>query len=183
MKIKETELEGCLIIEPTIFDDGRGYFFESFNQKVFQEKTNINTVFVQDNQSMSHRGVLRGLHFQKGEYAQAKLVRVIKGKALDVAVDIRPNSSTFGKSFSIELSEENKLQLYVPRGFAHGFSVLEDNTIFSYKCDNYYNKQSEGGIMYNDPQLQIDWKLGESEIILSEKDKTLPDFNSFRETY
>lgn len=173
MKIRETGLEGCLVIEPRVFDDVRGYFFESFNQKTFEEKTGINITFVQDNQSMSQRGVLRGLHFQKGEHAQAKLVRVIKGRVLDVAVDIRPNSPTYGKSFSIELSEENKLQLYVPRGFAHGFSVLEDNTVFSYKCDNYYNKVSEGGIIYNDPKLNIDWKLSEGEIQLSEKDNDL----------
>ena len=127
---------------------------------------------------MSQRGVLRGLHFQKGEHAQAKLVRVIKGRVLDIAVDIRPNSPSYGKSFSIELSEENKLQLYVPRGFAHGFSVLEDDTIFSYKCDNYYNKASEGGIIYNDSQLNIDWKLDKDEIMLSEKDKALPTFKS-----
>jgi dTDP-4-dehydrorhamnose 3,5-epimerase len=178
MKVRETGLEGCLVLEPSVFDDGRGYFFESFNQKTFEEKTGINVPFVQDNQSMSQRGVLRGLHFQKGEHAQAKLVRVIKGRVLDVAVDVRPNSPTYGKTFSIELSEENKLQLYVPRGFAHGFSVLEDNTIFSYKCDNYYNKASEGGIMYNDSQLNIDWKLDENEIMLSEKDKVLSIFKS-----
>tara|TARA_R110001632_G_scaffold112095_1_gene223021 strand:- start:51688 stop:52227 length:540 start_codon:yes stop_codon:yes gene_type:complete len=178
MKIRETGLKGCLVLEPSVFADGRGYFFESFNQKIFKEKTGIHVPFVQDNQSMSQRGVLRGLHFQKDEHAQAKLVRVIKGKVLDVAVDIRPDSSTYGKTFSIELSEENKLQLYVPRGFAHGFSVLEDNTIFSYKCDNYYNKASEGGIMYNDSQLNIDWKLDENEIMLSEKDKVLPIFKS-----
>tara|TARA_R110002072_G_scaffold96968_7_gene213098 strand:+ start:2174 stop:2713 length:540 start_codon:yes stop_codon:yes gene_type:complete len=178
MKIKETGLEGCLVIEPKVFDDGRGYFFENFNQKTFEEKTGIHISFVQDNQSMSQRGVLRGLHFQKGEHAQAKLVRVIKGRVLDIAVDIRPNSPSYGKSFSIELSEENKLQLYVPRGFAHGFSVLEDDTIFSYKCDNYYNKASEGGIIYNDSQLNIDWKLDKDEIMLSEKDKALPTFKS-----
>ncbi len=176
MQIKETKLQDCLVIEPTVFGDDRGYFFESFNQKEFQKKTGILADFIQDNQSMSQRGVLRGLHFQKGEFAQAKLVRVVKGSVLDVAVDIRVNSPTFGKSFTIELSEENKLQLYVPRGFAHGFSVLEDETIFSYKCDNYYNKESEGGIIFNDPDLNIDWKLEEIEIVLSEKDKTLPKF-------
>ena len=176
MNIKETELEGCFKIEPTVFDDGRGYFFESFNQKEFQDKTGISTLFVQDNQSMSQRGVLRGLHFQKGEFAQAKLVRVIKGKVLDIALDLRPKSPTFGKTFSLELSEGNKLQLYVPRGFAHGFSVLEDNTIFSYKCDNYYHKESEGGIIYNDSSLKIDWKLDQNEIQLSDKDKNLPNF-------
>ena len=176
MKVKETGLEGCLILEPTVFEDERGYFFESFNQKRFTEKTGITTSFVQDNQSMSQRGVLRGLHFQKGEHAQAKLVRVIKGRVLDVAVDIRPNSATYGESFSIELSEENKLQFYVPRGFAHGFSVLEDNTIFSYKCDNYYNKTSESGIIFNDSDLNIDWMLEDHEIQLSEKDKMLLSF-------
>ncbi|MFY0631995.1 MAG: dTDP-4-dehydrorhamnose 3,5-epimerase [Flavobacteriaceae bacterium] len=176
MKVKETGLEDCLILEPTVFEDGRGYFFESFNQKTFTEKTGITTSFVQDNQSMSQRGVLRGLHFQKGEHAQAKLVRVIKGRVLDVAVDLRPNSVTYGKSFSIELSEVNKLQLYVPRGFAHGFSVLENDTIFSYKCDNYYNKESEGGIIFNDSDLNIDWMLEDHEIQLSEKDKMLLSF-------
>lgn len=183
MKILKTELEGCIIIEPTVFDDGRGYFFESFNQKEFQKITKTNTFFVQDNQSMSQKGVLRGLHFQKGEFSQAKLVRVIKGRVLDVALDIRKDSPTYGDFFSMELSEKNKLQLYIPRGFAHGFSVLEDNTIFSYKCDNYYNKESEGGIIYNDTDLNIDWNLDENELLLSEKDKLLPDFNSFRETF
>ena len=178
MKIKETGLKGCLIIEPAIFDDGRGYFFESFNQKKFQELTGINLQFVQDNQSMSQRGVLRGLHFQKGLHAQAKLVRVIKGRVLDIVVDLRPNSVSFGKSYSLELSEDNKLQLYVPRGFAHGFAVLENKTIFSYKCDNYYNKESEGGIIYNDKDLNLDWKLENNEIQLSEKDKQLPTFKT-----
>jgi dTDP-4-dehydrorhamnose 3,5-epimerase len=178
MKIRETGLKGCLVLEPSVFDDGRGYFFESFNQKTFEEKIGIHISFVQDNQSMSQRGVLRGLHFQKGEHAQAKLVRVLKGKVLDVAVDIRPNSPTFGNVFSVVLSEENQKQLFVPRGFAHGFSVLEDETVFFYKCDNYYHKESEGGIIYNDSQLNIDWKLEEKEIILSEKDKVLPNFNS-----
>ncbi|MEQ6125076.1 dTDP-4-dehydrorhamnose 3,5-epimerase [Pseudotenacibaculum sp. MALMAid0570] len=176
MTVKETELKGCFIIEPKIFDDGRGYFFESFNQNKFQELTGLNPIFVQDNQSMSQRGVLRGLHLQRGTFAQAKLVRVIKGKVLDVVVDLRPESSTYGRSFSIVLSEENKKQLFVSRGFAHGFSVLEDNTIFSYKCDNYYNKESEDGIIYNDAELNIDWMLEESEIQLSEKDKLLPNF-------
>lgn len=177
MKITKTNLEDCLVIEPQIFDDGRGCFFESFNKKTFKRNTGIDVEFVQDNQSVSNRGVLRGLHFQKGEFAQAKLVRVVKGKVLDVAVDIRPNSKTYGQSFSIELTGENNIQLYIPRGFAHGFSVLEDDTIFSYKCDNYYNKTSEGGIIYNDPTLNIDWKLRENEIILSEKDRVLPYFN------
>lgn len=178
MTITETELKDCFIIKPQVFDDGRGYFFESFHQKKFVEKTGFDVTFVQDNQSKSNRGVLRGLHFQKGEFAQAKLVRVIKGKALDVAVDIRPNSSTYGKVFSIILSGENNKQLFVPRGFAHGFSVLEDNTIFSYKCDNYYNKESESGIIYNDSVLNIDWMLENHEIQLSEKDKILPNFRA-----
>ena len=178
MKVKETYLKGCFIIEPTVFGDKRGCFFESFNQEVFQKETGLNVTFIQDNQSLSHRGVLRGLHFQKNEFAQAKLVRVVKGKVLDVAVDIRPKSKTFGQHFSCILSEENNKQLFVPRGFAHGFSVLEDNTIFAYKCDNYYHKQSEGGIIYNDADLQIDWMLNKHEIGLSEKDKELPFFKN-----
>ena len=173
MKVTETYLRGCFIIEPTIFDDGRGSFFESFNLKKFEEKTGLKINFVQDNQSISQRGVLRGLHLQKGKFAQAKLVRVIKGRVLDVAVDFRKDSPTFGKNFSIELSGENNKQLFVPRGFLHGFSTLEDNTIFSYKCDNYYHKASESGIMYNDKTLNIDWKLNVDEILLSEKDKEL----------
>ncbi|MFD2566654.1 dTDP-4-dehydrorhamnose 3,5-epimerase [Pseudotenacibaculum haliotis] len=180
MTVKETHLSGCFVIEPQVFGDDRGYFFESFNQKVFEERTGLEINFVQDNQSMSQRGVLRGLHFQKGEFAQAKLVRVIKGRVLDVVVDVRPDSTTYGQSFSIVLSEENQKQLFVPRGFAHGFSVLEDNTIFSYKCDNYYNKESEGGIIYNDKDLNIDWKLSEAEVQLSEKDKLLPEFKSLQ---
>lgn len=178
MTVTQTPLQDCFILEPNVFGDERGYFFESFNTTTFEEKTGVKTNFVQDNEAFSNRGVLRGLHFQKGEFAQAKLVRVIKGKVLDVAVDVRPNSKTFGKHFSIILSEENKKQLFVPRGFAHGYSVLEDNTIFAYKCDNFYNKASEGGILYNDPNLAIDWMLDESEIILSEKDKKLPLLSS-----
>ena len=179
MNIKTTTLEGCLIIEPKVFDDERGYFFESFHQQKFQKLTGLKTQFVQDNQSMSQRGVLRGLHFQKGKFAQSKLVRVIKGSVLDVAVDLRKDSSTFGKHFSIILSEKNKFQLFIPRGFAHGFVVLEDDTIFSYKCDNYYNKSAEGGVMYNDPYLNIDWMLEEKEIQISEKDEKLKMLNNF----
>lgn len=178
MKITKTKLEGCFIIEPTIFDDGRGYFFESFNKRTFKEQTGIDVEFVQDNQSMSQRGVLRGLHFQKGEHAQAKLVRVLKGRVLDVAVDMRLESKTYGQSLSLELSEQNKLQLFVPRGFAHGFSVLENETVFSYKCDNYYNKESEAGIIYDDKDLNIDWLLDNEEIQLSEKDRILPRFKN-----
>lgn len=173
MKVTETHLKGSFVIEPTIFDDGRGSFFESFNLQKFEEKTGLKINFVQDNQSISQRGVLRGLHFQKGEFAQAKLVRVIKGKVLDVVVDIRKDSQTFGQSFSIELTGENNKQLFIPRGFAHGFSVLEDDTIFFYKCDNYYHKASESGILYNDETLHIDWKLNKDEILLSEKDQFL----------
>lgn len=179
MNIKATTLEGCFIIEPNVLNDERGYFFESFHQKKFQELTGVKTQFVQDNQSLSQRGVLRGLHFQTGEFTQSKLVKVIKGSVLDVAVDLRKDSSTFGKHFSILLSEKNKLQLFIPRGFAHGFVVLENDTIFSYKCDNYYNKSAEGGVMYNDPDLDIDWMLEEDEIILSEKDKRLSYFKDF----
>ncbi|KOY51281.1 dTDP-4-dehydrorhamnose 3,5-epimerase [Polaribacter dokdonensis] len=176
MKITETFLKDCFIIEPKVFKDSRGEFFEAFNQKLFQEKTGLNVKFVQDNQSISLKGVVRGLHIQKGEYAQAKLVRVIQGRVLDVVVDVREKSDTFGKVFSIELSKENQLQLFIPKGFLHGFSVLEDNTIVTYKCDNYYNKESEDGVIYNDPILNIDWKLKTNEIILSEKDAELKLF-------
>lgn len=173
MKVIETFLKGCFIIEPKIFGDKRGNFFEVFKQKDFQEKTGLIVKFVQDNQSLSQRGVLRGLHLQKGEFAQAKLVRVIKGKVLDVVVDLREKSLTYGKHFSIELSEENNKQLFVPRGFLHGFATLEDNTIFAYKCDNYYTKEAEFGVIYNDPTFNIDWHLNKDEIILSEKDSEL----------
>lgn len=181
MKVEETYLKGCYVITPTVFEDERGYFYESFNADAFKQATNINVNFVQDNVSKSSKGVLRGLHFQKGTHAQAKLVKVIKGSVLDVCVDIRKDSITFGKHFSIVLNELNKKQLYVPRGFAHGFHVLEDNTIFSYKCDNYYNKEAEGGILYNDKQLNIDWSIS-NQIILSEKDKNLPTFKILFQT-
>ena len=173
MKVTETKLQGCFRIDPIVYGDDRGHFFESFNQQTFLEKTGINIHFVQDNQSISQRGVVRGLHFQKGAYAQAKLLSVLKGSVLDVAVDLRKNSSTFGQHFSCILSEESNTQLFVPRGFAHGFSVLENDTIFSYKCDNYYNVASESGIIYNDPQLNIDWRLSENEMVVSEKDLKL----------
>lgn len=174
MTIKETKLEGCYIIQPNIFKDKRGYFIESFNQKTFNSLLNLDVNFVQDNESKSSKGVLRGLHYQLGEYAQAKLVRVVKGAVLDVAVDVREGSKTFGEYISIELTEENKTQLFVPRGFAHGFIVLEDETIFSYKCDNYYHKASEAGIIYNDKDLNIDWQLPSTDFILSDKDIILP---------
>ncbi|QTE21489.1 dTDP-4-dehydrorhamnose 3,5-epimerase [Polaribacter cellanae] len=181
MKITEAFLKGCFVIEPKVFGDKRGNFFEVFNQKIFTEKTGLKVKFVQDNQSISQRGVLRGLHLQKGEFAQAKLVRVIKGKVLDIVVDVRKNSPTFGKHFSIELSEDNNKQIFVPKGFLHGFSTLEDNTIFSYKCDNYYHKEAEDGVIYNDKVLNIDWKLKKNEILLSEKDENLPSFLEFRQ--
>ena len=176
----ETELNGCFILEPKVFQDNRGYFFESFNQELFNNLTNTSTNFVQNNESFSTKGVLRGLHYQIGEYAQAKLVRVIKGKVLDVAVDIRKGSETFGKYISIELSEDNKRQLFVPRGFAHGFVVLSETAIFSYKCDNFYNKESEGGIIFNDSTLDINWQLPESEFVVSEKDMLLPQLENAR---
>ncbi len=172
MKVEATQLKDCYIIHDTVFEDSRGYFFESFNQQTFEKFTGLNVSFVQDNQSKSSKGVLRGLHFQQGEHAQAKLVRVLQGKVLDVAVDIRPGSPTFGQHIAVELTAENRLQFFVPRGFAHGFIVLEDDTVFFYKCDNFYNKASEGGLMYNDADLNIDWILKEEELILSDKDRT-----------
>lgn len=170
MNIRTTEIEGLIILEPKVFGDERGYFFESFSQREFEEKV-CKTTFVQDNESKSGYGVLRGLHFQESPYAQAKLVRVVKGKVLDVAVDIRENSPTFGKHVSVELSGENKRQLFIPQGFAHGFVVLGEEAVFQYKCDNYYTPQAEGGILWNDPDLNIDWKIPVEDIILSEKDK------------
>ncbi len=174
MEIEKTSLDGCFIVKPRIFKDERGSFFESFNLKTFKEITGLHVNFVQDNQSISSKGVLRGLHFQKGEYAQAKLVRVIKGSVLDIAVDLRKHSPTFGKHFSIELNDQNNYQLFIPRGFAHGFIVLRDDTVFNYKCDNYYDKKSEDGIRYDDPNLGIDWKCKSSDLIISKKDQELP---------
>ena len=170
MEVIKTEIEGVVIIEPRIIHDERGYFYESFSQREFEEKV-CKTVFVQDNQSKSSYGVLRGLHFQKAPYSQSKLVRCIKGKVLDVAVDIRKGSPTFGKYVAVELSEDNHRQFFVPRGFAHGFAVLSDEAVFQYKCDNFYNKESEGSIAWNDESLSIDWKIDMDKVILSEKDK------------
>lgn len=170
MNIIKTDIEDVVIIEPRIFNDSRGYFFESFNYREFENKV-CKTLFVQDNESKSFYGVLRGLHFQKPPYAQSKLVRVIKGKVLDVAVDIRIGSPTFGKHVAIELSSENHLQLFIPRGFAHGFIVLSDEVIFQYKCDNFYSSECEGAIAWNDPEVNIDWKVSKDKIVLSEKDK------------
>lgn len=171
MNIKNTPLKDCYIIEPTVFEDERGYFYEKFNENTFEEITGLNGHFVQDNISKSNYGVLRGLHLQKGEHAQAKLVSCLEGMVLDVAVDLRKDSATFGKWFSLELTAKNRLQLYVPRGFGHGFSVLSKSAVFSYKCDNFYNKDSEGGVLWNDENLNIDWQLPFSDIILSEKDR------------
>jgi dTDP-4-dehydrorhamnose 3,5-epimerase len=173
MECIHTEIKDCFIIKPTVFSDNRGYFFESFNEQKFNQITGLKIHFVQDNQAKSDRGILRGLHFQKGAHAQAKLVRVLQGKVIDVAVDLRKDSPTYLQHIAVELSAENNLQLFVPRGFAHGYSVLEDNTVFGYKCDNYYNKEAEGGVFYADPKLNINWQLKEDEIILSEKDKQL----------
>ena len=173
MNIIETNIEGVIIIEPRLFEDERGYFFESFNQKEFQEKV-CKTTFIQDNESKSSYGVIRGLHFQKPPFAQSKLVRVVKGSVLDVAVDIRKGSPTFGQHVAVELTEDNHRQFFIPRGFAHGFSVLSKEVIFQYKCDNFYAPQSEGAIAWDDPDLGIDWQNSIDEILLSEKDKSHP---------
>ena len=170
MNVLKTHIEGVVIIEPRIFRDERGYFFESFSQRDFQEKV-CRTVFVQDNESKSSYGVLRGLHFQKPPHAQSKLVRVIKGAVLDVAVDIRRGSPTFGQHVAVELSGDNHRQLFIPRGFAHGFSVLTDEVVFQYKCDNFYAPQSEGALAWNDPDLAIDWRIPADKLLLSEKDR------------
>jgi len=180
MEIQETGLKDCIIIKPRIFEDPRGYFFESFNRNTFEEKTGLSGNFVQDNQSFSSYGVIRGLHAQSGEFAQAKLVRVLKGEVLDVAVDVRPGSPTFGKHISVRLSAENNLQLYVPRGFLHGFSVLSETAEFFYKCDNFYQKSAEVGIKYNDADLNIDWMVPADKASVSEKDLILQPFSSLK---
>jgi dTDP-4-dehydrorhamnose 3,5-epimerase len=175
MQIIQTGLPDLLIIKPKIFEDNRGYFFESYNQSKFRDN-GLHYTFVQDNESLSTRGIIRGLHYQLAPYAQAKLIRVIYGKIFDVAVDLRENSSTYGQWYGCELSAENKEQLLVPRGFAHGFSVLSDQAIVFYKCDNFYHPESERGINYRDPSLNIDWKTEPDKAIVSAKDKVLPDF-------
>ena len=174
MIFTETKLKGCFTIEPKIIRDERGYFMESFNERTFEKGIGQNVHFVQDNQSFSSKGVLRGLHYQCGEHAQAKLVRVLKGEVLDIAVDIRPNSETYGQHVSVLLSAEKQNQFFVPRGFAHGFLVVSETATFFYKCDNFYNKESEGGIIYNDPELTIDWQFEIENLIISEKDQILP---------
>lgn len=174
MNIIETEIQGVLIIEPKVFGDSRGYFFESFSKKEFESR--IGPVeFVQDNESKSCYGVVRGLHFQKPPHAQAKLVRVVKGKVLDVAVDLRKDSPTYGKHVTVELSEDNHRQVFIPKGFAHGFSVLSEEAVFQYKCDDYYAPETEGAVAWNDPELNIDWRVPADMMILSEKDKRHPE--------
>lgn len=173
MKVIKTAIKDVVIIEPDVFGDSRGYFFESYSQKKFDEQVR-RIRFVQDNESKSKYGVLRGLHFQKGKYAQSKLVRAVKGRVLDVAVDIREGSPTFGKYVSVELTEENHRQLFVPRGFAHGFSVLSEEAIFQYKCDNLYAPQEEGAIAWDDPEIGIDWQLPAEDVLLSAKDAAHP---------
>lgn len=173
MNIIETPIPGVVIIEPRLFLDARGYFFESFNQREFEEKVG-KTTFVQDNESKPSYGVIRGLHFQKPPFAQSKLVRVVKGAVLDVAVDIRKDSPTFGRHVAVELTEDNHRQFFIPRGLAHGFSVLSEEVIFQYKCDNFYAPQSEGAIAWDDPDLGIDWRIPADKAVLSEKDRHHP---------
>ena len=191
MNIIKTEIEGVVIIEPKVFGDHRGYFFESFSQREFDEQIQIvgkdgfkrEVRFVQDNESKSCYGVLRGLHFQKAPHAQSKLVRVVKGAVLDVAVDIRKGSPTFGKHVAVELTEENHRQFFIPRGFAHGFAVLSETAIFTYKCDNLYHPEAEGGIIYNDPTLNIDWRIPTDKVLISEKDTKHPFFKDLEKIF
>lgn len=181
IEVKKTDIEGVLIIEPKVFGDARGYFLESFNAKEFAEKTGLNISFVQDNESMSSFGVMRGLHFQRPPFTQSKLVRCVKGAVLDVAVDIRKGSPTYGKHVAVELTEDNHRQFFVPRGFAHGFAVLSETAVFQYKCDNFYAPQADGGISILDNSLGIDWKIPTDKALLSEKDTKhalLKDFDS-----
>lgn len=179
MKIIKTEIENLLIIKPKVFGDERGYFFESYSLAKFVD-AGLDYNFIQDNQSKSSYGTIRGLHFQKGDFAQAKLVRVLEGSVIDVVVDLRKDSKTYGKHFAIELSAQNNLQLIIPRGFAHGFSVISKTAIFAYKCDNIYNKDSEGGIAFDDQDLCIDWQIDISNAIVSEKDKNLPKLKEIK---
>ncbi len=176
MQLTKTGLQDLVVIEPKIFGDERGFFMESFNQRKFEELTGLSPYFVQDNQAKSVRGVLRGLHYQLGAYAQAKLVSVLEGEVLDVVVDLREDSPTYGQSYSIKLNAENKKQLFVPRGFAHGYVVLSETALFFYKCDNFYAPKEEGGVAYDDPNLNIDWKIDISTAILSDKDQKHPNF-------
>jgi len=182
MNIIKTEFPGLLILEPKVFGDVRGYFFESYNEKVLAD-AGIKTVFKQDNQSFSKYGVIRGLHFQLNPHSQTKLIRVFEGVIYDVVLDLRKGSPTFGKWFGTELSAENKRQLYIPKGFAHGFSVLSKQMTILYKCDNFYHPQSEGGVLYNDPMLGIDWKIDAGKEIVSDKDKVLPTFDNVESNF
>lgn len=175
MKLKETGISGLMVIEPDVFGDSRGYFMESFSLRKFRELTGLDIDFVQDNESKSSYGVVRGLHFQHPPHAQSKLVRVVQGRVLDVAVDLREGSPTYGKHYAIELSGENHLQMLIPKGFAHGFAVLSDEAVFQYKCDEYYAPESEGAVAWDDPDLAIDWMLPKEDIRLSEKDKAHPN--------
>lgn len=183
MNFVATNLEGCFVLEPKIIKDDRGYFMESYNESTFQKVLGIKIHFVQDNQSFSSKGVLRGLHYQVGEHSQSKLVRVLTGEILDVAVDIRSDSKTYGNYFSVVLSAENHKQLFIPAGFAHGFVVLSETATLFYKCDNFYHKESEGGIIFNDPELNIDWGEESKDWIISEKDKNLPLFKNSRKIW
>lgn len=183
MEIIKPEIEGLLILRPKIFTDSRGYFFESYSKKNFDEAVGYTVEFVQDNQSKSSYGVVRGLHFQRPPYAQSKLVRCIKGRVLDVAVDLRRDSPTFGKHVAVELSEENNVQFFIPRGFAHGFSVLSEEAVFQYKCDNYYAPQADGGISLNDDSLGIDWRIAPEYMILSEKDSHHPKLSEINSPF
>ena len=180
MKITESPIKGCFIIRPAVFEDHRGYFYESFNQRVLTEAIGYAPQFVQDNQSKSVYGVIRGLHLQLGDYAQAKLVRAISGELLDIVVDVRPESPQFGQHFALVLSAENKTQLYIPRGFAHGFAVLSATATIHYKADNYYHQEAESGILYNDPELGIDWQVPAEKVITSAKDLELPTLAEFK---
>ncbi len=180
MNLIDTPLKDCFVIEPTVFEDDRGFFYESFNQKKFEEVTGITRPFVQDNIAESEYGVVRGLHMQRPPYAQAKLVTCLQGKVLDVVVDVRKDSETFGQYFSIELTAENKKQLYVPRGFLHGYSVLYKTALFAYKCDNFYDKASEDGVNPLDEDLNIDWSLKSKDFLLSEKDKLAKGFKELK---
>lgn len=179
MTIEKTPLQDCLLLKPRVFKDDRGSFFESYNHCEFQKNTGLVIDFVQDNQSVSQKGALRGMHLQTGKAAQAKLVRVIQGEILDVVVDVRRKSSSFGRTYSVILSGENNHQLFIPRGFAHGFVTLSEMAIFAYKCDNYYDKSSEAGIIYNDESLNIDWGFPLEKVIISDKDRILPTFDEF----
>ena len=183
LKFTETKLKGCFVLEPKIIKDERGYFMESFNEKTFAEGVGQKITFVQDNQSFSTKGVLRGLHYQTGEHAQAKLVRVLQGEVIDVAVDLRPNSPTFGQYESVLLTGENQTQFFIPREFAHGFLVLSETATFFYKCDNFYNKESEGGLLFNDATVNINWNFPTEQLIISEKDTVLPTLENAKKAW